>query len=165
MLERDPWGALPRGNISIKASALAPLLAPATADAGIAEALERLGPILDAARTADATIHLDTEHDELKDVTFRLLREIGARYPEGPQLGCVVQAYRVDALDDLGDLIEWSADTLVRPLQIRLVKGAYWDVETIKAERAGLEVAGVAEQGRDGHVLRTVRVDARRQRR
>jgi RHH-type proline utilization regulon transcriptional repressor/proline dehydrogenase/delta 1-pyrroline-5-carboxylate dehydrogenase len=137
LLERDPWGALPRVNISVKASALAPLLAPATADDGIAQALERLGPILDAARDADATIHLDAEHDELKDVTYRLLREIGARSPEGPQLGCVVQAYRVDALDDLGDLIEWSADTLVRPLQIRLVKGAYWDVETVRARAQG----------------------------
>ncbi|MGH8979127.1 MAG: proline dehydrogenase family protein, partial [Acidimicrobiia bacterium] len=137
LLERDPWGELPRANISVKASALAPLLAPPTADEGIAQALDRLGPILDAARVANATIHLDTEHDEFKDVTFRLLREVGALYPEGPQLGCVVQAYRVDAIDDLGDLVEWSADTLVRPLQIRLVKGAYWDVETIKARAQG----------------------------
>ena len=34
-------------------SALAPLLAPATADEGIAEALDRLGPILDAARAVE----------------------------------------------------------------------------------------------------------------
>ena len=129
------------------------------------EALERLAPILDAARAAHATIHLDTEHDELKDATYQLLREVGARYPEGPQLGCVVQAYRVDAVDDLGDLIEWSADTLVLPLQIRLVKGAYWDIETIRARGAGLEVAGVAEQGRDRRVVRSLRVDVGRQRR
>ena len=128
---------MPRINVSVKASALAPLLAPATADEGVAEALERLGPILEAARAAHATIHLDTEHDELKDATYQLLREVGARYPEGPQLGCVVQAYRVDAVDDLGDLIEWSADTLVLPLQIRLVKGAYWDIETIRARAQG----------------------------
>ena len=136
-LEQDPWGTVPRINVSVKASALAPLLAPATADEGVAEALERLGPILEAARAAHATIHLDTEHDELKDATYQLLREVGARYPEGPQLGCVVQAYRVDAVDDLGDLIEWSADTLVLPLQIRLVKGAYWDIETIRARAQG----------------------------
>ena len=49
-----------------------------------------------------------------------------------------MQAYRIDALDDLGDL-----DRVVRPtrspcpLQIRLVKGAYWDVETIKARAQG----------------------------
>jgi RHH-type proline utilization regulon transcriptional repressor/proline dehydrogenase/delta 1-pyrroline-5-carboxylate dehydrogenase len=137
LLESDPWGTIPRANVSVKASALAPLLAPTTADEGVAEALERLTPILDAARVVDATIHLDTEHDELKDATFQLVREVGARYPEGPQLGCVVQAYRVDARHDLRDLIEWSADTLVRPLQIRLVKGAYWDVENMKARAQG----------------------------
>jgi RHH-type proline utilization regulon transcriptional repressor/proline dehydrogenase/delta 1-pyrroline-5-carboxylate dehydrogenase len=137
LLDRDPWGSLPRVNLSVKASALAPLLTPSTVDAGIAQALDRLGPILDVARTTGATIHLDTEHDELKAVTFRLLSEIGARYPEGPQLGCVIQAYRVDAADDLRELIEWSADTLAVPLQIRLVKGAYWDAETIKARAFG----------------------------
>src|SRR5262245_17212150 len=137
LLDRDPWGVVPRVNISVKPSALAPLLAPTTADEGVAEALDRLGPILDAALIAGATIHLDAEHADLKDVTYRLLREIGARYPEGPQLGCVVQAYRVDALDDLGDLIEWSSDTLAHPLQVRLVKGAYWDIETIRARTQG----------------------------
>ena len=95
--------------------------------------MDRLGPILDHAAERGATIHLDSEHDEVKDATFALLREIGGAYPDGPQLGCVVQAYRTDAYDDLGELIDWSAATLVRPLQIRLVKGAYWDVETITA--------------------------------
>ena len=156
---------MPRINVSVKASALAPLLAPATADEGVAEALERLGPILDAARAAHATIHLDTEHDELKDATYQLLREVGARYPEGPQLGCVVQAYRVDAVDDLGDLIEWSADTLVLPLQIRLGQGRVLGHRDDPGARARLEVAGVAEQGRDRRVVRSLRVDARRQRR
>ncbi len=137
LLDHDPWGPLPRVNISVKASALAPLLSPTTPEEGIAQALERLDPIVDAARTANATIHVDTEHDELKDVTFRLVRELGARHPEGPQFGCVVQAYRLDARDDLQALIEWSADTLARPLQIRLVKGAYWDIETIRARAHG----------------------------
>ncbi len=48
-----------------------------------------------------------------------------------------MQAYRIDALDDLGDLVEWSGDTLALPLQVRLVKGAYWDVETTKARAQG----------------------------
>ena len=132
--EQDPWGTVPRINVSVKANA------PHHCSRGNRRrrrrSVERL-PILEAARAAHATIHLDTEHDELKDATYQLLREVGARYPEGPQLGCVVQAYRVDAVDDLGDLIEWSADTLVLPLQIRLVKGAYWDIETIRARAQG----------------------------
>jgi RHH-type proline utilization regulon transcriptional repressor/proline dehydrogenase/delta 1-pyrroline-5-carboxylate dehydrogenase len=135
-LEHDPWGALPRVNISVKASALAPLLAPATIDEGIAEALERLDPIVEHASAVGATIHLDTEHDELKDPTFALLRELGARRPNA-NLGCVVQAYRVDAERDLTELIAWSRATLEHPLQVRLVKGAYWDAEMIKAQAMG----------------------------
>jgi RHH-type transcriptional regulator, proline utilization regulon repressor / proline dehydrogenase / delta 1-pyrroline-5-carboxylate dehydrogenase len=133
-LEVDAWSRLPPVNISIKASAVAPLLTPYTLREGIGQAMSRLGPVLDHAQVAGATIHLDSEHDEVKDATFALLREIGRAYPDGPQLGCVVQAYRTDAYDDLRALIEWSATTLRRPLQIRLVKGAYWDAETIIAQ-------------------------------
>jgi RHH-type proline utilization regulon transcriptional repressor/proline dehydrogenase/delta 1-pyrroline-5-carboxylate dehydrogenase len=36
-------------------------------------------------------------------------------------------------------LVSWSEATLDRPLQIRLVKGAYWDAETITARAHGWE--------------------------
>ena len=133
-LERDPWGPLPRVNVSVKATALAPLLTPYTLAAGLDQAMERLGPILEHARRAGATVNFDSEHDEVKDATFALVREVGRAFPDGPQLGCVVQAYRTDAYDDLEALVGWSATTLRRPLQVRLVKGAYWDAETITAQ-------------------------------
>ncbi len=136
-LEHDPWGPLARVSISVKASALSPRFGPLTAEAGIADAARRLRPILIAAQRAGASITLDAEHDEVKDLTQELLRTIGAEFADGPQLGCVVQAYRLDAADDLRRLIEWSASTLRQPLQIRLVKGAYWDSETITAAAAG----------------------------
>ncbi len=137
VLERDPWGAVPRVNVSIKPTALTPLFAPATAAEGLATAMRRLRPLLERARAAGATIHVDTEHDEAKDLTFELVRAIGAACPDGPQLGCVVQAYRKDAYADLRALVDWSRTALRTPLQIRLVKGAYWDAETIvaRAER------------------------------
>ena len=144
-------------------SALAPLLAPATADEGIAEALERLAPILDTARAADATIHLDTEHDELKDATFQLLREIGARYPEGPAARLrrpgVPRRRRstTSAISSSG-----PRDTLARPLQIRLVKGAYWDVETIKAHAQGWKSPVWPDKDATDASYEGVRVDARR---
>jgi RHH-type transcriptional regulator, proline utilization regulon repressor / proline dehydrogenase / delta 1-pyrroline-5-carboxylate dehydrogenase len=140
VLESDPWGPLPRVNISIKASALAPRLAPLTRTEGVAEALERLRPILRTAREVGATIHLDTEYDELKDPTFELLREIGAEFADGPPLGCVIQAYRKDSYADLRDLVAWAGRALSVPLQIRLVKGAYWDHETVIARAEGWPV-------------------------
>src|SRR5205823_8617247 len=140
LLERDPWGLVPRVNVSVKPTALTPLFAPPTRAQGLAEAERRLRPVLERARAAGATIHLDTEHDEAKDLTFELLRALGAAFPGGPQLGCVVQAYRKDAYADLRRLVDWSRDTLHLPLQGRLVKGAYWDSETIVARAEGWPV-------------------------
>jgi RHH-type transcriptional regulator, proline utilization regulon repressor / proline dehydrogenase / delta 1-pyrroline-5-carboxylate dehydrogenase len=136
-LEADPWGRLPRANVSVKPTALSPLFAPLTAAEGLDEALTRLRPIVARARGGGATIHVDTEHDDAKDLTFELLRALGAEFPDGPQLGCVVQAYRRDSFADLRDLVAWSRDTLRVPLQVRLVKGAYWDQETVVAASEG----------------------------
>src|SRR5262249_4651027 len=136
-LEHDPWGPVPRINVSVKPTALSPRFGPLTADAGLAEARERLRPILARARAAGATVHLDMEHDEAKDLTLALVRALGAEWPDGPQLGCVVQAYRTDAVDDLIALVAWSRETLQVPLVVRLVKGAYWDTETLVARAAG----------------------------
>jgi RHH-type proline utilization regulon transcriptional repressor/proline dehydrogenase/delta 1-pyrroline-5-carboxylate dehydrogenase len=139
-LERDPWGPVSRVNVSVKPTALSPRFAPTTGDDGIAEARERLRPILRRARAAGATVHLDMEHDEVKDLTLALLRALGAEFPDGPQLGCVIQAYRTDAFRDLQDVVAWSAATLATPLVVRLVKGAYWDWETVVANAEGWPV-------------------------
>jgi len=137
VLEADPWGVLPRVNISIKPTAVSPHVSATTLELGVQEAADALDPVMELARDLHATVHLDTEHDEAKDATFALLRELGRRWPAGVQLGCVVQAYRRDAEDDLAELIRWSAGSLDRPLQIRLVKGAYWDHEMVVAEASG----------------------------
>jgi RHH-type proline utilization regulon transcriptional repressor/proline dehydrogenase/delta 1-pyrroline-5-carboxylate dehydrogenase len=139
VLERDPWGALPRVNVSVKPTALSPRFGPLTAEEGLADALQRLRPVLARAQEHEVTVHLDTEHDDVKDLTFDLLRRMGTEHPE-VQLGCVVQAYRRDAHADLEDLVAWSRVALPRPLQVRLVKGAYWDQERIVAEAAGWPV-------------------------
>jgi RHH-type proline utilization regulon transcriptional repressor/proline dehydrogenase/delta 1-pyrroline-5-carboxylate dehydrogenase len=136
-LERDPWGSLPRANVSVKPSALSPLFGPFTAAEGLAEVRDRLRPIVRRAHDGGATVHLDTEHDEAKDLTFELLRSLGAEFPDGPQLGCVVQAYRRDSFADLRDLVAWSRESLATPVQVRLVKGAYWDQETVVAGAEG----------------------------
>ncbi len=136
-LERDPWGAVPRANVSVKPTALTPFFGPLTAERGLAEAVSRLRPIVARAAEVGATIHLDAEHDETKDLTLALVRALGAELPRGAHLGCVVQAYRTDACDDLAALIAWAERTLATPLQIRLVKGAYWDLERAVAEAEG----------------------------
>jgi RHH-type proline utilization regulon transcriptional repressor/proline dehydrogenase/delta 1-pyrroline-5-carboxylate dehydrogenase len=137
VLESDDLGPLSRVNLSVKASALAPHLAPLTAEDGLAEAAGRLRPLLHAARDADAFVYLDAEHHAVRDLNLRLARTV-LDEPElrGVPAGIVVQAYARDAVEHLVEIIDWSA-VRPAPITVRLVKGAYWDAETVAADAAG----------------------------
>ena len=135
-LAADRWGDVPRVNVSVKPTALCPRFDPLEADAAVADAARRLVPLVRRAAEAGATVHLDVEHDEAREPTYALLRAVGEAVP-GADLGCVVQCYRRDAEVTLDGLLQWSAARLERPLQVRLVKGAYWDAETVLATAHG----------------------------
>ena len=137
LLEADDLGPLPRTNLSVKPTALAPHLHPLTALEGIEEAKRRLRPILRAAVARDAFVYLDMEHYDVKDLTLRLFRELLDEPGfEGLDAGVVIQAYLRDSARDLEAMCAW-AERRQRPIGIRLVKGAYWDAETIAAEAEG----------------------------
>ncbi len=146
ILEEDDLGPLPRVAVSIKPSALAPDFHPLTAEAGIESARRRLLPILEMAATRGAQVWFDMERYEAKSLTLRLFKELLAE-PALAELhaGIVVQAYLRDSAEDLVSLMEW-ADGRARsphrppPISVRLVKGAYWDTETIVAKAAGWPV-------------------------
>ncbi len=145
-LERDDVGPLPRVNVSVKPTALATRYGPLTRVDGLAEAKERLRPLLARAAAAGAYVHFDAEHYDVKDLTLQLFREL-LDEPELVDLdaGVVVQAYLKDARDDLADLIAWSAGR-ARPVTVRLVKGAYWDTETVQAQAEGWPVPVFSEK-------------------
>ena len=137
ILERDDLGPLPRVNVSIKPTALASLYAPLTREDGLAQARARLLPILKRAVDHQAFVWFDMEHYDVKDLTLQLFREL----LDDPaladlQAGVVIQAYLKDSHRDVADLIAWSSQRRI-PIGIRLVKGAYWDAETIHAEAEG----------------------------
>jgi RHH-type proline utilization regulon transcriptional repressor/proline dehydrogenase/delta 1-pyrroline-5-carboxylate dehydrogenase len=139
VLEFDDAGRLPRVNISIKPTALASLYSPLTRDDGIAQAKARLRPLLTYAADHDAHVQFDMEHYDVKDLTIQLFQEL-LDEPDLDDLsaGIVVQAYLKDSRDDLAQLIHWAGTRQRRhPIAIRLVKGAYWDSETILARAEG----------------------------
>src|ERR687898_1553664 len=139
-LERDDLGPLPRVNVSVKPTALATHYEPLSADEGVAAAKERLGPILEDARRRGAFVNVDMEHYDAKDLTLRVFRELLSedRFAD-LTAGIVIQAYLRDSRDDLADLIAWSSGRKV-PITVRLVKGAYWDAETVHARAEGWPV-------------------------
>lgn len=133
-----PSGPLPRVNLSLKISALTPELHPAAPERSLAALAQRLRPILRRAAELGAFINFDMESYALKDLTLALFRMI-AEEPEfaaAPMLGIAQQAYLRDCEQDLRELVAW-ARTRQRRITIRLVKGAYWDYETVLAAQRG----------------------------
>jgi RHH-type proline utilization regulon transcriptional repressor/proline dehydrogenase/delta 1-pyrroline-5-carboxylate dehydrogenase len=76
-----------------------------------------------------------------KNTTLQLFRTLfmEEEFREWPHAGIVIQAYLRDAEKDLRELIEWGRMRGTR-FTVRLVKGAYWDYEKIKAAQNGWRV-------------------------
>jgi RHH-type proline utilization regulon transcriptional repressor/proline dehydrogenase/delta 1-pyrroline-5-carboxylate dehydrogenase len=136
-----PGGPLPRLNLSVKISALTPDVHPADPDSSIIALKQRLRPILRRAIEVGAFINFDMESYKLKDLTLALFRSIleEDEFRREPAVGIALQAYLRECERDLRALIAW-ARARGRPLTVRLVKGAYWDSETILAQQRGWPV-------------------------
>jgi proline dehydrogenase len=140
LLERDGIGPIPRVNLSVKVSALTPLLRPTAPERGIAGAEPRLRRLLRVARDTGAHLHVDMEsfdtREAITELTLRLLGE--PEFAEGPSAGIVLQAYLTESPQHLDRLLDWARATRrSQPFTIRLVKGAYWDHETVEAVQHG----------------------------
>ena len=137
-LDRDDRGALPVVNVSVKVSAMYSQLDALAFDESVEYATRRLLPLFQRAAERGVFLNLDMEHYALKDLTYALFKRVMSDPSlDGYEMGgVVVQAYLRDSEDDLRDLIQW-AKQLGKRISIRLVKGAYWDYETIHAHQEG----------------------------
>jgi RHH-type transcriptional regulator, proline utilization regulon repressor / proline dehydrogenase / delta 1-pyrroline-5-carboxylate dehydrogenase len=131
-----PHGLLPRINLSLKISALAPEVNPADPDGMIELLKPRLREIFRTAAKVGAFINVDMESYRFKALTFAVFKSLleEPEFAAKPDAGIAVQAYLRDAEADLDALIAWSR-TRRRPVTVRLVKGAYWDHETVLAQQ------------------------------
>src|SRR5688572_12802710 len=107
------------------------------------EVLDVLGPRLEslalAAKTAGIALTVDAEEAERLELALRLIdRLLESRALAGwDGLGLAVQAYSKRAPDVIRYL-QRRADDAARVLNVRLVKGAYWDSEIKRAQERGL---------------------------
>ena len=131
-----PAGPLPRLNLSVKISALTPDVHPADPENSIVALNQRLRPILRRAREVGAFINFDMESYKFKDLTLALFKSIleEEEFRQAPPVGIALQTYLRDCEEDLRDLIAWVR-RVERPITVRLVKGAYWDYETVLAQQ------------------------------
>src|SRR3989440_4652816 len=128
-------------NVSVEISALYAQMNPADPEDAIAHLAPKLRPILRRAREVGAFINFDSESSAHKNATLELFRTLFTEpeFRDWPHAGIVIQAYLRDAERDLGDLLDWGRARGTR-FTVRLVKGAYWDYEKIKAAQNGWRV-------------------------
>ena len=111
LLERDSHGPVPRVNLSVKVSALTPLLRPDAPEVGREDAARRMRPLLLRARELGAHLHIDMESVDTLEATtelvFELLDEPELR--DGPSTGIVLQAYLRESREQLERVLDWAA--------------------------------------------------------
>src|SRR5207249_2427240 len=125
-------------NLSVKISALYSQISPDDPAETIAHLAPKLRPLLRRARELGAFINFDMESYAHKNSTLELFKTVFTEeeFKDWPHAGIVIQAYLRDSEVDLRDLIEWGRARGTR-FAVRLVKGAYWDYETIKSRQNG----------------------------
>jgi proline dehydrogenase len=143
ILERDSVGPIARTNVSVKISALTPLLRPDAPERGRRDASDRLRPILRAAAALGAHIHIDMESLDSREAVLDLVLDVLSEeeFARAPSAGLVLQAYLRDSPEQLEHVLAWArASDRTPPLTVRLVKGAYWDHELVQATQHGWSV-------------------------
>lgn len=124
-------------NISVKLSALDAQAKPVAMAKTVDRLAERLAALFRVARAQHAFVYLDMEDTSKVDYTLQAFRAVleDPEFRDWAQVGCVLQAYLRRTPGDLETMLRWARERGT-PFAIRLVKGAYWDTETIKARLA-----------------------------
>src|SRR5437867_124965 len=141
LLEADHLGPPPRAQVSIKLSALDSQVDPIDPEGCYTAVAARLRPLLRAAMQHGVAVTFDMEHYEWKDLTLWIVRRLLMEdaFRSYPLASLALQAYLKDTERDVRELLAW-AEARGTPMGIRLVKGAYWDYETIMHRQRGWPV-------------------------
>jgi RHH-type proline utilization regulon transcriptional repressor/proline dehydrogenase/delta 1-pyrroline-5-carboxylate dehydrogenase len=134
-IDRDDRGPIPRVNVSVKLSALFSQFDPIDPEGTSRAVCRRLRPILSLAKRTGAFVNFDMEQHSFKDTTLLIFRRIltEPEFRDWPHVGIAIQAYLKDTEADLHELLDWARNERKTPVWVRLVKGAYWDYETVIA--------------------------------
>jgi RHH-type transcriptional regulator, proline utilization regulon repressor / proline dehydrogenase / delta 1-pyrroline-5-carboxylate dehydrogenase len=128
-------------NVSVKVSALSCHLVAEDPKYSVSDIKNRILPLLRLAKQNNVFINFDVENFQTHEIVFLLFQEIALsdEFRAWPHLGIVVQAYLKNSLEHVQSLIK-LCENRNTPITIRLVKGAYWDYEVVKAEQLGQAV-------------------------
>ena len=126
--------------ISVKLTALYSQCSSLNFDRSVAVLSERLAKIARKAREINALIYVDAEDTSNNPIISQTFKNVfgSQEFRDYPYPGLVLQAYAKESEETLDDLIKFS-EHRGNPIAIRLVKGAYWDYETVISNQHGWE--------------------------
>ncbi|QQG36221.1 MAG: bifunctional proline dehydrogenase/L-glutamate gamma-semialdehyde dehydrogenase PutA [Micavibrio aeruginosavorus] len=128
-----------KSGISVKLSALHPRYSAAQADRCLPVMTERLRDLAILAANYDVPMTVDAEEVDRLEISLQIIETV-ARAPQmkgWEGFGLAVQAYQ-KRCPVVIDRVITMAESANRRLQVRLVKGAYWDAEVKRAQVMGL---------------------------
>ncbi|EPR44390.1 delta-1-pyrroline-5-carboxylate dehydrogenase [Desulfovibrio sp. X2] len=135
------WGCAPKVNVSVKPSAFYSQSKAVDVAGTVSGMLKRIRPIYKRIVQMGGAMCIDMEQLKYKEATLELFKRLRSdpEFSHWPHLSVVLQAYLRSTEDDLKELIAWGRETKL-PFGLRLVKGAYWDYETVVAMQSGWPV-------------------------
>ena len=141
VIDQAAWGPLPRVNLSLKITSLYSQIDPVDFEGSVAAVKDLLRPVFRKGIETCSALTLDLEQFRFRDLTLEVFMSLldEKEFRDYHDAGVVLQAYLRDADQDLTRLLAWARDR-GRTFDLRLVKGAYWDYETVIAAQEGWPV-------------------------
>jgi RHH-type proline utilization regulon transcriptional repressor/proline dehydrogenase/delta 1-pyrroline-5-carboxylate dehydrogenase len=136
LIDQADGEPLPKVQVSVKLTAFYSQFDSLDPQGSEARVSDRIRILLRRAKELGVAVHFDMEQYEYKDLIFNILKKLllEEEFRTRTDIGMTIQAYLRDSEQDAKALIDWAKERGY-PMTIRLVKGAYWDQETIKAEQ------------------------------
>jgi RHH-type transcriptional regulator, proline utilization regulon repressor / proline dehydrogenase / delta 1-pyrroline-5-carboxylate dehydrogenase len=127
---------LPPVQVTVKLTAFYSQFDPLDLAGSQAQVSDRIRQLLRRAKELGAAVHFDMEQYRYKSATLATLKDLlmEPEFRDRRDIGLTLQAYLRDSYADLQDLITWAKQR-AQPITVRLVKGAYWDQETIRVRQ------------------------------
>lgn len=135
------WGCQPMINLSIKPTAFYSQIKARDPKGSVDVLFERIAPVYRKLIEMGGFMLIDMESLDYEEITIELFKRLRSydEFRHYPHLGIVFQTYLKSTDQNIKDTIAWArAENL--PITIRVVKGAYWDYETVRAKQNGWDV-------------------------
>ncbi|HXN07002.1 MAG TPA: proline dehydrogenase family protein, partial [Nitrospiria bacterium] len=123
-------------SISVKVSSLYSRLDPADWDNSVKTAAGMIRPIFEKAAALNIPVILDMESYYYRDLIVEIFLTLihDPAFRKTPPAGIALQLYLKDGIASLQKIVS-AAREIARPIDVRLVKGAYWDHEMALARQ------------------------------